>query len=59
MKASMMNQTHRIHTFEKNFLGESSCRDAILIHTETLKESPPAYGECGRGASINRGERML
>jgi acyl-ACP thioesterase len=38
-----MNQTHQIHTFEINFLAESSCGDAILIHTEALQESPPAF----------------
>jgi len=48
----MMNQTHQIHTFEINFLAESSCGDAILIHTETLKESPPAYG--GWAGSFNK-----
>jgi len=47
MKACMMNQTHRIHTVETNCLAECSCGDAILIHTETLKESPPAYGGMG------------
>ena len=38
-----MNQTHRIHTFEINFLAESSYGDAISIHTETLQESPPCF----------------
>ena len=38
-----MNQTHQIHTFEINFLAESSHGDAISIHTETLKGSPPAF----------------
>ena len=38
-----MNQTHQIHTFEINFLAESSYGDAVSIHTETLKESPPAF----------------
>jgi acyl-ACP thioesterase len=36
-----MNQTHQIHTFEINFLAESSCGDAIAIHSETLQESAP------------------
>jgi medium-chain acyl-[acyl-carrier-protein] hydrolase len=38
-----MNQTHQIHTFEINFVAESSYEDAILIQTETLQESPPAF----------------
>jgi acyl-ACP thioesterase len=38
-----MNQTHQIHTFEINFLAESSCGDAITIHSETLEESPPTF----------------
>jgi len=38
-----MNQTYQIHTFEINFLGESSCGDAITIHSETLQESPPTF----------------
>jgi medium-chain acyl-[acyl-carrier-protein] hydrolase len=38
-----MNQTHQIRTFEINFLAESSYGDAISIHTETLKESPPIF----------------
>ncbi len=38
-----MNQTHHIHTCEINFLAESSCGDFISIHTETLKEDPPAF----------------
>ncbi len=38
-----MNQTHQIHTFEINFLAESSYEDTILIQTETLQESPPIF----------------
>jgi medium-chain acyl-[acyl-carrier-protein] hydrolase len=38
-----MNQTHQIHTFEINFLGESTHGDEIAIYTETLKETPPAF----------------
>lgn len=38
-----MNQTHHIHTFEINFLGESSCGDTITIHSEMVQESPPAF----------------
>lgn len=38
-----MNQTHQIRAFEINFLAESSCGDAISIHTDTLQESPPAF----------------
>ena len=38
-----MNQTHQIHTFEINFLAESSCGDAIAIHSEPLQESQPAF----------------
>jgi len=38
-----MNRTHQMHTFEINFLAESSCEDALLIQTETLKESPSAF----------------
>ena len=38
-----MNQTHQIHTFEINFLAESSYGDAISIHTDMLEESPPAF----------------
>jgi acyl-ACP thioesterase len=38
-----MNQTHQIHTFEINFLAESSHGDEISIHTEPLGDSPPAF----------------
>jgi acyl-ACP thioesterase len=38
-----MNQTHRIHTFEINFLAESSWGDTITIYSEALQESPPAF----------------
>ena len=38
-----MNQTHHIHTFEINFLEESTHGDEIAIYTETLKETPPAF----------------
>jgi medium-chain acyl-[acyl-carrier-protein] hydrolase len=38
-----MSQTHRIHTFEINFLSESSHEDEISIHTEPLGDSPPAF----------------
>jgi acyl-ACP thioesterase len=38
-----MNQSHQIHSFEINFLAESSCGDAITIHSETLQESPPMF----------------
>jgi acyl-ACP thioesterase len=38
-----INQTHQIHTFEVNFLAESSYEDAISIQTETLQESPPVF----------------
>jgi acyl-ACP thioesterase len=38
-----MNQTHQIHTFEINFLAESSHGDTLSILTETLQESPPAF----------------
>ena len=38
-----MNQTHQIHSFEINFLAESSHGDEISIQTETLKESPPVF----------------
>lgn len=38
-----INQTHQIHTFEINFLAESSYEDAISIQTETLRESPPVF----------------
>jgi acyl-ACP thioesterase len=38
-----MNQTHQIHTFEINFLAESSYGDAISIQTDTVKESSPAF----------------
>src|SRR3972149_1066565 len=38
-----MNQTHQIHTFEVNFLAESSCEDTVSIQTETLQESPPVF----------------
>ena len=41
-----MNRTHQIHTFEINFLAESSYEDAISIQTETLQESPPAFLHC-------------
>jgi acyl-ACP thioesterase len=36
-----MNRTHHIHTFEINFLAESSDEDVISVQTETLQESPP------------------
>jgi medium-chain acyl-[acyl-carrier-protein] hydrolase len=38
-----MNQTHHIHSFEINFLYESSHEDEISIHTEPLGDSPPAF----------------
>jgi acyl-ACP thioesterase len=38
-----MNQAYQIHSFEINFLGESSHGDEISIHTETLEETPPAF----------------
>jgi medium-chain acyl-[acyl-carrier-protein] hydrolase len=38
-----INRTHQIHTFEINFLAESSYEDAISIQTETLQESPPVF----------------
>jgi acyl-ACP thioesterase len=38
-----MNQTHQIHTFEINFLGESTPGDEIAIYTEALEETPPAF----------------
>jgi acyl-ACP thioesterase len=38
-----MNETHQIHTFEINFVAESSCGDVLSIHTEALKGSAPAF----------------
>jgi medium-chain acyl-[acyl-carrier-protein] hydrolase len=38
-----MNQTHRIHTLEINFLGESTQGDEIAIYTEALKETRPIF----------------
>ena len=38
-----MNQTHHIHTFEINFLAESSHGDEISVHTEPFGDSPPAF----------------
>jgi acyl-ACP thioesterase len=38
-----MNQTHQIHTFEINFLAESSHGDILSILTETLEESRSAF----------------
>jgi hypothetical protein len=38
-----MNQAHQIHSFEINFLGESSHGDEISIYTETLEETPPVF----------------
>ncbi len=38
-----MTQTYQIHTFEINFLGESTHGDEIAIYKETLKETPPAF----------------
>ncbi|HUL21728.1 MAG TPA: acyl-ACP thioesterase domain-containing protein [Thermodesulfobacteriota bacterium] len=38
-----MNRTHRIQTFEINFLAESSYEDVISIQTETFQESPPVF----------------
>ncbi len=38
-----VNRSHQIHTFEVNFLAESSYEDAISIETETLQESPPFF----------------
>lgn len=53
-----MNRTHQIHTFEINFLAESSYEDAISIQTETLRESPPAFLHCvsreGEGKELCR-----
>ena len=36
-----MNQTHQIHTFEINFLAESSHGDEISIHSESSGDSSP------------------
>jgi len=38
-----INRTHQIHTFDINFLAESSYEDAISVRTETLQEFPPAF----------------
>jgi acyl-ACP thioesterase len=38
-----MNQTHHIHTFEINFLAESSYGDAITIQTKVTQDLPPAF----------------
>jgi len=38
-----MHQKFHIHTFEINFLAESSHEDEISIHTEPLGDSPPAF----------------
>jgi medium-chain acyl-[acyl-carrier-protein] hydrolase len=38
-----MHQKFHIHTFEINFLAESSREDEISIHTEPLGDSPPAF----------------
>jgi acyl-ACP thioesterase len=38
-----MNQAHQIHTFEINFLGESSHGDEISIYTKDLKEGMPGF----------------
>jgi acyl-ACP thioesterase len=38
-----MNQTHQLHTFEINFLAESSHGDILSILTETLEESRSAF----------------
>jgi len=35
-----MNQTHQIHTFEINFLAESSYGDEISVHTEPVENFP-------------------
>ena len=37
-----MNQTHQIHTFEINFLAESSYGDEISVHTEPVENFPLA-----------------
>jgi len=38
-----VNQTHQIHSFEINFLAESSCGNAIAIHSETARELPSTF----------------
>jgi medium-chain acyl-[acyl-carrier-protein] hydrolase len=38
-----MHQKFHVHTFEINFLAESSDGDEISIHTEPLGDSPPAF----------------
>lgn len=38
-----MHQKFHVHTFEINFLAESSREDEISIHTEPLGDSPPAF----------------
>jgi len=38
-----INRTYQIHTFEINYLAESSYEDAISIQTETLQDSPPFF----------------
>jgi acyl-ACP thioesterase len=38
-----MNQAYQIHSFEINFLGESSNGDEISIYTEALEETPLCF----------------
>ncbi len=38
-----IHREYHIHTFEINFLAESSHEDEISIHTEPLGDSPPAF----------------
>jgi len=38
-----INRSHQIHTFDINFLAESSYEDTISIQTEKLQESPPFF----------------
>jgi len=38
-----MHRKYHIHTFEINFLAESSHGDEISIHTEPFGDSPPAF----------------
>jgi medium-chain acyl-[acyl-carrier-protein] hydrolase len=38
-----MNQTHQIHTFEINFLAESSYGDEISVHTEPVENFPLTF----------------
>jgi hypothetical protein len=38
-----MHQNYHIHTFQINYLAESSHGDAISVHSEPVEDFPPTF----------------